>query len=170
VLFKLPHMAKLQPVALTLPVEVELDIYHPSNQPFIKTENAIKRVVVDQSVRMKPNHVKIAKMHLRGNTRQEMIDETGLKSSYISVVLGRPDVSELLRTLTHLDQHHEGINLRIRKAMLTEIAIDAKKDDPRLSVTAIQELNRIEGVYNTESNRPQMLVINNTIFPRGALD
>jgi hypothetical protein len=70
----------------------------------------------------------------------------------------------------HLDQHHEGINLRIRKSMLAEIAIDNKHEDPRLTVTAIQELNRIEGIYNVESNRPQVIVVNNTIFPRGALD
>ena len=77
---------------------------------------------------------------------------------------------ELLRTLIHLDQHHEGINLRIRKSMLNEIAIDNKIDDPRLTVTAIQELNRIDGTYEREANKPQVIIINNGTFPRGALD
>ena len=163
-------MPKLRQVPLTIPVDVQIDPYHPSNQPFTKTEQAIKRVIVDQSVRMRPTHVKIAKMHLRGNTRQEMVDETGLKSGSVSAVLARSDVNELLRTLTHLDGHHEGINLRIRKQMLTEIAIDNKLDDPRLTVTALQELNRIEGTYERESHKPQTIIINNGIFPRGSLD
>ena len=158
------------PPALMLSADLELDPYHPSNQPYVKTEQAIKRVVVDQSVRMNPRHVKIAKMHLRGNTRQEMIDETGLVSGTVSQILSRPDVIELLRTLIHLDQHHEGINLRIRKSMLNEIAIDNKIDDPRLTVTAIQELNRIDGTYELEANKPQVIIINNGTFPRGALD
>ena len=163
-------MPKLRQVPLTIPVDVILDPYHPSNQPFTKTEQAIKRVVVDQSVRMKPNHVKIAKMHLRGNTRQEMIDETGLVAGSISQILGRADVTALLHTLNHLDGHYEGINLRIRKQMLMEIAIDNKTDDPRLTVTALQELNRIEGTYERESHKPQTIIINNGNFPRGTLD
>ena len=163
-------MAKLTAVALTLPADIELDVYHPSNQPFIKTEQAIKRVVVDQSTRMKPNHVKIAKMHLRGSTRQEMVEETGLVYGSVAQILTRPDVVELVRTLTHLDGHHEGINLRIRKQMLTEIAIDNKEVDPRLTVSALQEINRIEGVYEREGTKPQTIIINNGTFPRGSLD
>ena len=109
-------------------------------------------------------------MHLRGNTRQEMVDETGLVAGSISQILARSDVTALLHTLNHLDGHYEGINLRIRKQMLMEIAIDNKTDDPRLTVAAIQELNRIEGTYEREASKQAMIVINNVTFPRGALD
>jgi hypothetical protein len=163
-------MAKLQQVALSLSPELELDKYHKSNQPFIKTEQAIKCVVVDQSARMRPNHVKVAKMHLRGNSRQEMVDETGLKYGSVIQILTRPDVLELIRTLSHLDAHYEGIDLRIRKQMLIEIAIDNKQLDPRLTVTAIQELNRLDGAYNHEASKQTVIVVNNTVFPRGELD
>jgi hypothetical protein len=157
------------PNQLQLPTDVELDKYHPSNQPFIKTEQAIKRVIVDQSVNMKPKHVQVTKMHLRGVSNTEIAQELDYALGTVSQILARNDVSDLLRSLTHLDGHLDGPSLALRKHMIWKMALDNEEDDPRISLAAHQELNRVNGVY--QNDKPQInIIINEQLLPRGALD
>tara|TARA_R110000772_G_scaffold145423_1_gene255301 strand:- start:5113 stop:5679 length:567 start_codon:yes stop_codon:yes gene_type:complete len=154
----------------TMSVDLELDPYHPSNQPYVKSEQAIKRVIVDQAACMTPKHVKAAKLHLRGETNVEIAEKLGYATGTVSQILNRNDVIALLRTLRHLDQHHDGLSLQIRKHMIGQMVLDNFGEDDRVALTAMQELNRIEGVYKEDKKAPDIIVINNNLLPRGALD
>lgn len=154
----------------TMAADLELDPYHPSNQPYIKSEQAIKRVIVDQAHCMAPKHVKAAKLHLRGESNVEIAEKLGYVAGTVSQILNRTDVIALLRTLHHLDQHHDGLSLQIRKHMIGQMALDNFGEDDRVALTAIQELNRIDGVYKVDKKDPDIIIINNNLLPRGALD
>ena len=152
-----------------MPAHLQLDEYHPSNQDFYKTKRGIEQVIVAQSMKMQPRHVRAAKLKLRGKTSSEIAAEIGVKPSTVSAIMARSDVKELLYQLTFMDTHLEGPELALRKHILWQIVVDAKEEDPRISISAIQEINKIEGVYNSGDSAIN-ITINNALLPRGALD
>ena len=154
---------------LTLPAHIELDKYHPANQDFFKRKKGISQVIVAQSMKMHPRHVHVAKMKLRGRSNDEIGAEVGIRPNTVAQIYSRDDVKELTRQLIFMDMHLEGPELALRKHLLWEIAVDAKKEDPRITISAIQELNKIAGIYNTPDSTIN-ITINQGQLPRGALD
>lgn len=152
-----------------MPAHLQLDQYHPSNQGFYKTKRGIEQAIVAQTGKMSYKHVIVAKLKLRGKTNKEIREETGYKQNTVSTILARPDVKELLYQLRFMDTHLEGPELALRKHVLWEIAVDAKEEDPRITISAIQELNKIENVYNN-SDSSINITINANQLPRGPLD
>ena len=163
----MPELQEIQEPQM--PAHLALDPYHPNNQEFYKTKRGIEQVIVAQTMKMHPRHVQAAKLKLRGKTNDEIAAEVGVKPSTVSAIMARPDVKELYYQLRFMDVHLEGPELALRKHVLWEIAVDAKEEDPRITISAIQELNKIENVYNN-SDSGINITINQNLLPKGVLD
>jgi hypothetical protein len=72
--------------------------------------------------------------------------------------------------LFYLQQLREGPNLEQRKRTLWEITQDNQHDEPKTSISAIQEMNRMDGIGKDTKDTKIEVTINNQLLPKGALD
>ena len=150
--------------------ETALDPYHPNNTTFYQQQNTFKRLIVAQSTKMQANHVKVAKGVMRAVKNKDLALELKLAEGTVSSIKNRDDVKELINLLYHLQALHEGPSIESRKRLLFEITIDNKESEPKTSIAAIQEMNRMDGVGREKLDTAINITINNDTLPRGALD
>jgi DNA-directed RNA polymerase specialized sigma subunit len=155
------------------PIEVLSDPYAPANDPSAQQERRLRAAIAVQVRSMRSKHAAIARLRATSNdTNAQIAEKVGLTPVTVSNVLRRGDVRTLLNYLHHYSQHRAGSVLEHRKAILHRIAIDNEKDKPSVSITAIAELNKIDGSYKQEDEQKNTLhiVINNELLPRTTLD
>jgi hypothetical protein len=150
--------------------ETTLDPYHPNNTSYYQQHNMLKRLIVAQSSKMKALHVKVAKGVMKAIKNKDIALELNLEPTTISNIKHRDDVKELINLLYHLQALHEGPSIESRKRLLFEITIDNKEAEPKTSIAAIQEMNRMDGVGREKLDTAINITINNDTLPRGALD
>lgn len=150
--------------------ETTLDPYHPNNTSYYQQHNMLKRLIVAQSSKMKALYVKVAKGVMKAIKNKDIALELNLEPTTISNIKHRDDVKELINLLYHLQALHEGPSIESRKRLLFEITIDNKEAEPKTSIAAIQEMNRMDGVGREKLDTAINITINNDTLPRGALD
>mgnify|MGYP003647305315 CR=1 FL=1 len=150
--------------------EMALDKHHPNNAEFYRQQNTFKRLIVMQSMKMKDSHVQIAKLLIKGNTNVKIAADLKLHLQTISNVKARDDVKEMVSLLHHLAILNEGPSIEHRKRILYEITVDSQELEPKTSIAAIQEMNRMDGVGREKIDTAINITINNDTLPRGALD
>jgi len=155
---------------VAIPIEQQIDKYHPANQDFMKLVRQCDRSIVNHTALCRPNHVEILKRHIRGQSNEAIATEMRRSSSNISIVLHRKDILQLKQSLTHLATLYLGPSLEHRKRHLWEIAVDTKQDDPRVSIQAVKEMNSIDGIGKDKQDTKVEITLNNVIFPANKLD
>jgi hypothetical protein len=153
---------------VSVPIELQIDRYHPDNQDFMQRVRQCERLIVHHTALCRLNHVEILKRHIRGQTNEEIAVETHRTSTTISLVLHRKEILQLKQSLTHLATLYMGPSLEHRKRHLYEIAIDTKQDDPRVSIQAVKEMNAMDGVGKDRQDTKVEITINQV--GRSALD
>jgi hypothetical protein len=135
-----------------VPPELALDEYHPHNTAFFKAQRQLKQVLAAAALNMKKSHVEIAKLAMRGHKHVDMAAELGLAPSSVSTILRRDDVRKLIETMAFLNALNEGPTIELRKRKLWEIALDNQDTDPKTSISAIGEMNRMDGIGRPNAN------------------
>jgi hypothetical protein len=153
---------------VTIPIEHQIDKYHPDNQPFMQLVNQNKRLIVHHTAMCRPTHVDILKLHIKGRTNVAIAEHMNRTQGNICTVLKRPEVQKLKQSLTHLATLYLGPTLEHRKRYLWEVAIDNKQDDPRVGIQALKEMNSMDGVGKEKIDQKIEITINQV--NRGALD
>lgn len=154
-----------------LPPELLLDKHHPANSEYMQNLNSIKRLIVTRTVCMKTIHVDIVKRKLAGALNRVIADELNLTPPTIGNVLRREDAQRLRALLEHFNLAMDGPNDAHRRRVLWEIALDNKDIEPKVSISSIQEINRMNGTYNTATKDTAInITINNNLLPKGRLD
>lgn len=155
---------------MTLPIELVIDKYHPSNTDYMKNVNHLKRLIVAQESQCKPIHTEIAKRHIKNESNQNIADNLSISPSMVHNTLKRTEIIDLIDALQHLSILFEGPTLQLRKRELWEIHVDNKHDDPRVAISAIKEINSMEGVGRQLTDHKVEITVNNNQLPKGALD
>lgn len=150
--------------------ELILDKHHPDNHEFFRQQRSLQRLIVHTSSKMKSRHIEVAKRLLKGERNTDIEEQMGLPPGSVSRMKGRKDVNELIGLLRHLQALHEGPSVELRKRMLYEIAVDNQQLEPKVSIAAVQEMNRMDGVGKEKTDTSINITINNQQLPRGALD
>lgn len=151
--------------------EVFLDEYHPDNQDYLKDLKQIKRLIVQQSMTMKPWHVEATKLKNQGLTHKEIAEKVQKSVGGVQDMLKTPQSMKLRQMLQYHQVALDGPNEAHRKRMLWEIALDNQEAEPKTSISALVEMNRMDGTYDNDAkNKDIKIVINNQLFPKGALD
>ncbi len=153
-----------------VPIEHQIDKYHPDNQGFMQLVRQNKRLIVHHTAMCRPGHVEVLKLHIKGRSQADIAEYTQRSAGNIWQILKRPEILDLKQSLTHLAALYEGPSIELRKRHLYEIAIDNKQDDPRVSIQAIKEMNIMDGVGKEKTDTKVEITINNANFPRGTLD
>jgi predicted transcriptional regulator len=154
-----------------LPPELLLDTHHPANADYMKNLNSVKRAVVARTMSMTPKHVDIVKRRLAGVKNVNIAKELSITASAVSTILKRKDAQELRALLQHFNMAVDGPNDAHRRRVLWEIAMDNQQLEPKVSISSIVEINKMNGTYNTAAKDTAInITINNTLLPKGKLD
>jgi len=155
------------------PVEqFDADPYHPDSDPYMARERRIRRMLVDQSAKMRPKQVESVKQAAQGRSYKEIAKNLGLTPTTVSKHVRSPEGRELLNLIRTMQAHRSGPTAEHRAGILYRIAVDNEKDKPTVTISAIQEINKMEGSYKRDEsdNTKIQIVINNDLMPRTTLD
>jgi len=154
-----------------MPPEFELDEYHPDNQEFMHQLQRIRKAIVDQTLKMTPWHVGAVKDKLKGLSNNDIAVIHEKAAGSVCQVLKREDALTLRAMLQHYQTALDGPGDAQRARLLWEIALDNQAIEPKVSISAIVEINKMTGAYDSAKVSGDInITINNNQFPRGKLD
>ena len=155
-----------------LPPELLLNEDHPDNDQYLKNTRLIQQQIVAQSARMRPKEIESVKMAHQGLNYVEIGQRLNISPQTASKYLKKEHGQRLKALLAHYDAAIEGPHRAQRKAMLWRIARRAETEDPRVAISAVAELNKVEEAQNQviSTGGTTQIVINTQQLPRGALD
>jgi hypothetical protein len=158
-----------------LPPEMLLDETHPANDKYLQSIESIKRYIVSHSAGMHYSHVQICKARHVGQSAAQIAEKVDVTPLTVNRALKSPPGEKLLALLHHLSLLMEGPRLQHRNNLLWRIAIKNEDRQPRVTIAALAEMNKShhqqEALQSGHlNNNVVQIVINNDMFPRGALD
>ena len=158
-----------------LPPEMLLDPSHPANDSYLQGLQKIKDTIVRHSGYMRPDHVKVVKMRHQGLATADIAENVNLTPNTIRRIASTPKAQTLAALLQHLSLAIDGTHEAQRRNFLWDIAIDNKKQDPRVAISAVGEINKmvaqdkaieLGGIAGGTIN----ITINADLMPRTVLD
>ncbi len=157
-----------------LPPELMLDKYHPSADEYIKKAQQVQRQIVSTSALMKPKQVTAVKMAYKGMSNVEIAAELKVNSQTVGTWLRSVSGRKLRALLIYYQASLEGPNEAQRLNMLWRISVDNEEEQPKISVSAIGEMNKMtmtdyDRKKEGSTNVAQTIIINNQLT-RTALD
>jgi|TARA_R110000787_G_scaffold72134_1_gene160864 hypothetical protein len=153
-----------------LPPEILLDEYHPANQQYFQNLKTLEKALVAASQDAGAKYTAIAKLHHRGMRNKDIAEEIQCHAQTVGKALKSAKVKKINTLLFYLASLRDGPNLDQRKRTLWEIAVDSKELDPKTSIAALQEMNRMDGVGKEKHDTKIEVTINQALMPRGDLD
>ena len=154
----------------TLPAGVN-DQYHPTSDQYLRSIHRVQKAIVQQSSKLTPTQVKIAKLHHRGEKNVAIAREIERSPVTVSKALALGAVQTLIALLQHYQIAVDGPQEAVRRAMLWRIATDNEVPAPKTAIAAVVELNRMAGVGQANAAPAQTtIIINQDAMPRTTLD
>ena len=150
--------------------ELALDEYNPENQEFHLKSRRFKQLIVLQQAKCRPHHIEVAKQHHRGVRSGEIANSLKLMPSTISNILRRPEVKHLIDLLRLYGGHMSGPTMDHKRHILWEIVIDNKEADPKTAMQAIDQMNKMDGVYTQKIDHEVRITIDDGQFKHTQLD
>ena len=171
-----PYMEPLLDTDM-LPPELLLDTTHPSNDQYVKDSQSIRRLITSISAKLPAKTIQICKLVHQGTPNQEIARRLSLTPTTISKHKNAPDSKKLLAAMSYYASHTAGPHLGLRINMLWRIAQKNEIPNPRVAISALSEINKVEIAFkqmtsdttNGNGNQP-LVVINQTALPRTTLD
>ena len=152
------------------PVSEIVDHYHPMNSEFHRQSDEIKNSMVDLQMQMSNRDVKAVKLASKGMPNKQIAAEIGVCGLTVSKMMKKKDPIRLLSLIRHLSALHEGPSAEHRKRVLWEITVENKLGEPRTAISAIAEMNKMDGIGKEKADTNINIQINADMFPRGVLD
>lgn len=126
-----------------LPPDVILDDSHPANDAYLKEVAMLKRRLVAHAQTMWPQHVEMVKRRHRGHSPATIAEDLTCKPETVRRVERTAKGQRLMALLCALSQAIEGPMELHRKSFLWRIAERNELVNPRVSIAAIAEINRM---------------------------
>lgn len=136
----------------------------------MKSVNHLKGLLVSHEKQCRHRHTLIAKDHFKGMSNIKIAEKHGVVPTTVSSVLRRKEIAYLVSLLRHYSALWDGPTIQERKRELWEMAVDNKKNDPRVSIAAHKELSAMDGVYKQDIAPKVEITINAVAFPQNKLD
>ena len=156
-----------------LPPELLLDPYHPQNDVYFENLRQVKRQILATGNLMTPARREAVRLHRAGKQPQAISALVNFGPSTIRKWLKEPECMRLRALMDHLQILNDGPNENHRKAILYRIGVDNEAKKPRVTIAALQEINRMSGSYADSmggSGNVVNIQINGELLPRGKLD
>ena len=128
-------------------IEPELDdsVYNPANSQYRKVTHSLRRIIKHQAMQMRPKHAQIAKLVASGmQTNVQIAKRMRCAPNTVASVKKQPDAQRLIGAIRELKLLTDGTRAIDREMMLWGIALREEEIDPRTSIAAISEINRMK--------------------------
>jgi hypothetical protein len=146
---------------------------HPSSDEYVEGLRNIQREIVGQSVKMHRLSVLAVKQHHRGQSAGDIATEMGKSFSWVKKQIKSDDGQRLIALLAYYQEAIDGPNEAQRRAMLWRISMKFEVLAPKVTISAIAELNKMHGIEQiakaSVTSGDINIVINNQLS-RTALD
>lgn len=155
-----------------LPTELLLDPYHPSNDKFYESIKSIQRLVNAITHGWPQSKTEALRLVHQGMNDTQVGKRLKIGSQTIGRYRKSQQGKDLLQLYRHLQQLRDGPQLDHKKSFLWRIAVDNEENRPRISIAAIQEMNKMSGSYAEQNAASNVfnIQINSELLPRGQLD
>jgi hypothetical protein len=156
-----------------LPAELMLDEHHPMNDAYQKNIREVEQKVFAVGRLMKPKFRECARLQRANMPTKDIAKRLDVTTRSVYKWMARPDVIRYSTLLDYLAAAREGPSIEHRKGVLWRVALDNEEKRPNITVQAIQEMNKMAGVYNQDGGNHNNVVniqINGELLPKGNLD
>jgi hypothetical protein len=153
-----------------VPEALTNDRYYVGNAECARKETEIKEEIYAIAKDMDPLEVEFSRRYAGGETVNALQKTLKKTRRDLNQFLETARVVRLIGYFQHLNLYMEGPNQIIRRNMLYRIAVDNEKLDPKETIKAISELNKMDQSARGTSSSDINIVINNETMPRGNLD
>lgn len=148
---------------------------HPANDQYLRDITTCKRQIMDASASMTGAQVQMCKSFHQGKSFKEIAEAVGCTPTTVSKHCKSDKGRRLISLLRHLALAIDGPADAQRRHTLWRIAMNNEDEDPRISISAISEINKMTHQEKLlESGQAGAgkfeIIINSTAFPKGVLD
>tara|TARA_R110000796_G_scaffold52744_1_gene124199 strand:- start:13073 stop:13642 length:570 start_codon:yes stop_codon:yes gene_type:complete len=156
-----------------------LDRHHPENDQYMKSIEHVQSKIMFLTTMLREKQINILKSVFSGENYTQAGKRHGSVAATVSKLVKSHYGQQLLNMLQYHRQLVEGPNEALRRNMLFRIAQNAEEYDPRTSIKAIGELNKMHHQSQLLANPnaggqqtiPAITInINQELMPKGALD
>lgn len=154
----------------TVPSALADDRYYVGNSECARKEMDIKAEIYELAKDMDALEVEFCRRFAVGETIKSLAKSLKKDGKYLSKLTDQAQIVRLVGYFRHLNIYMEGPNQLVRRNMLYRIAVDNEKIDPKETIKAISELNKMDQSARGVGSGDINIVINNETMPRGALD
>lgn len=124
--------------------ELEESVYNPANDEFKRTLHSIKGQIRHLTVKMRPRHAMMIKINMAEKSFAQTARRLKCTPQTVSNVWHSPDGVKLRNLLQHHAQLIDGVTAIEREQLLWRIALNNEDINPRTSVAAIAEINKMK--------------------------
>jgi len=151
-----------------IPTALSVNDYYVLNDQFVQDEIAAKKEIAKYALTLEPWEVLLAKRVSEGANLDKVAKEVGKRRVDVAARAKHPSVERLVHQYLALRAHQDGPNELLRRNMLWRIAVKNETTDPKESIKAIAELNRMAQARKAPTGFK--IVINGVSLEPGALD
>ena len=159
-----------------LPPELLLNPEHPDNDRYFQSLEHINRAVTDAAAKLRPLQKHAVLLYRTGLNDTEVAKKLDCSPQAVSGWVNSKQGRRLVAVVDHQQRLKDGPNFEHRKAILYRIALEQERAQPKTTIAAIQEINKMTGVYaenalgGINAGGDVNISINGDLLPRGALD
>jgi hypothetical protein len=157
-----------------------LEENHPSNDQYMRSLGLIQRQIMTLTHQLRTKQVNILKTVFSGANYTEAAARHHTTPQTVSKLVKSEVGASLLGALQYHQAMIEGANVAQRRNMLWRIATANEKTEPKVSISAVGELNKMTFSDYTApverkdkgapANTQKTVAIDQTLLPSGALD
>jgi hypothetical protein len=131
----------------TLPSNMQGNDNHPAADQYIQHLRDTQKAIVAQSLAMKNKKLVTAvKLHHRGSSYADIGREVGHTPIWVSKHIKTAPAQRLVALLAYYQEALDGPNEAQRRAMAWRIAVRNEDNQPKVSMTALAELNKMDNL------------------------
>jgi hypothetical protein len=156
-----------------LPGDMANNVNHPAADRYIQHLREVQKAIVAQSLNMDRRLVLAAKLRHRGISFEDMTKEVGRSPSWCGKHVQTEPAQRLIALLAYYQEALDGPQESQRKAALWRIEVANEEINPKVAISAIAELNKMEApgkeALGALIGGDLNIIVNNNLTP-GALD
>ena len=157
-----------------------LDRNHPANDQYMLSIEHTQRQIMHQQGLLRTKQVQILKTIFTGENYTNTAQIHNTAPTTVSRLVKSPNGQRLLNLLNYHLKLIEGPNEALRRNVLWRIALAEEKIDPKTTIKALSELNKMHYQskqldqalnVNGQTTAPTVIInINQELMPKGKLD
>ena len=126
-----------------LPPELAENVYAPNQSEYTRTLQQVRAHLRTTALQLSPRHVQYIKAFKAQGSYKEVAERYRVNPQTVSNAVNSELGQELMGLMQYLNSLQEGASAMERQQLLWSIALNNQDIDPKTSISAIAEINRM---------------------------